>query len=185
MTNDDLLVAEGNPLQAVENTASRLTMAPPELTERQRKIITFIGGATRERGYPPSLREIGDAAGLASTSSVTHQLDRLQTMGLIAYDAGRPRSYRIVAEVPAAPAPSHPTPRHTECCHQHGGAIYGEEPIVLRVVLDRAHRQALLDGALLTVQQLPVVDAHTITFPGRALFGQVTDFAYPVDTPHP
>ncbi|WP_405595680.1 hypothetical protein [Streptomyces sp. NBC_01092] len=52
-------------------------------------------------------------------------------------------------------------------------------------MLDRAHRQALLDGALLTVQQLPVVDAHTITRPGRALFGQVTDFAYPVDTHHP
>ncbi|KUO04806.1 LexA family protein [Streptomyces caeruleatus] len=185
MTNDVLLVADGSAPEATDDTATRHTTAPPELTERQRRIIAFIGDATKEQGYPPSLREIGDAAGLTSTSSVTRQLSLLQKMGLIAYDAGRSRSYRIVADPPAAPAPSIPAPGHAECCPQQIGVSDGEEPIVLRVVLDPPHRQALLDGALVTVQRLPVVDAHTSTFPGRAVFGQVTAVAYPVDSPHP
>lgn len=50
MTNDDLLVADGSPLQAVENTASPLTMASHELTEQQRQILQFIGDVSRERG---------------------------------------------------------------------------------------------------------------------------------------
>lgn len=46
----------------------------PGLTPRRRKIIRVIEESVRERGFPPSLREIGEAVGLASTSSVSHQM---------------------------------------------------------------------------------------------------------------
>ena len=55
----------------------------PRLTERQRRIVDIIQESLAERSYPPSMREIGDACGLASLSSVTHQLARLQEMGYL------------------------------------------------------------------------------------------------------
>ena len=48
------------------------------LTERQRTILDVIRGSVTSRGYPPSIREIGDAVGLTSTSSVAHQLRTLE-----------------------------------------------------------------------------------------------------------
>ncbi|MGB0971138.1 MAG: repressor LexA, partial [Mycobacterium sp.] len=48
-----------------------------DLTERQRKILSVIRASVTTRGYPPSIREIGDAVGLTSTSSVAHQLRTL------------------------------------------------------------------------------------------------------------
>jgi repressor LexA len=49
----------------------------------------------RSRGYPPSLREIGEAVGLASTSSVAHQMSVLQATGYVNREARRPRTTRI------------------------------------------------------------------------------------------
>jgi repressor LexA len=49
-----------------------------QLTDRQRRIMQVIEESVRRHGYPPTLREIGDAAGLASTSSVSHQLISLR-----------------------------------------------------------------------------------------------------------
>ena len=62
------------------------------LTPVQRKIIQVIKESMRSRGYPPSQREIGDAVGLASTSSVSHQLSVLQSKGHLSREAGRPRA---------------------------------------------------------------------------------------------
>ncbi|MFB7619464.1 transcriptional repressor LexA [Kitasatospora sp. NPDC056181] len=78
------------------------------LTERQRRVIDAIKDSVRRRGYPPSIREIGEAVGLSSSSSVAHQLDRLQKLGLVAKDPHRPRAYCLLSEdleAPPQPAP--------------------------------------------------------------------------------
>jgi repressor LexA len=62
------------------------------LTERQRKIIEAIEDSMQRCGYPPTLREIGEAAGLASTSSVSHQLSALEKKGYLSRGVGRPRT---------------------------------------------------------------------------------------------
>ena len=68
------------------------------LTARQRTILASIRTAIAERGYPPSMREIGDAAGLASLSSVTHQLGQLEKLGYIRKDPGRPRAMEVLLD---------------------------------------------------------------------------------------
>ena len=62
------------------------------LTPVRRKIVQVIEDSMRSRGYSPSIREIGDAVGLASTSSVSHQLSVLQARGYLTREAGRPRT---------------------------------------------------------------------------------------------
>ena len=63
-----------------------------DLTPRQRRIVQVIEDSMRLHGYPPTLREIGDAAGLASTSSVSHQLSSLEKKGYLSRGARRPRT---------------------------------------------------------------------------------------------
>jgi repressor LexA len=77
------------------------------LTDRQRRIVQVIEESVRRNGYPPTLREIGDASGLASTSSVSHQLVTLENKGYLSRGAGRPRSavVRPLAEPDPAPEP--------------------------------------------------------------------------------
>ena len=67
-------------------------MAGPHLTDRQRKILQAIEGSMEVSGYPPTLREIGEAVGLASTSSVSYQLSVLAKKGCLSRGAGRPRT---------------------------------------------------------------------------------------------
>ena len=62
------------------------------LTLRQRKIIHAIADSMRRYGYAPTMREIGEAAGLASTSSVSYQLATLERKGYLSRGAGRPRT---------------------------------------------------------------------------------------------
>ncbi|WP_239003839.1 transcriptional repressor LexA [Nocardia panacis] len=66
-----------------------------ELTVRQRKVLEVIRTSVRERGYPPSIREIGDAVGLTSTSSVAHQLRALERKGFLRRDPNRPRAVDV------------------------------------------------------------------------------------------
>jgi repressor LexA len=65
------------------------------LTVRQRKILQVIRQSVQQRGYPPSMREIAEAAGLASKSSVAHHLSTLQQKGYLRRDAGRPRTVEV------------------------------------------------------------------------------------------
>ncbi|MFI1524084.1 transcriptional repressor LexA [Kitasatospora cineracea] len=67
------------------------------LTERQRRVIEVIRDSVQHRGYPPSMREIGQAVGLSSTSSVAHQLRALERKGLVRRDPHRPRAYTVSA----------------------------------------------------------------------------------------
>ncbi|WP_409483334.1 transcriptional repressor LexA [Arsenicicoccus dermatophilus] len=69
----------------------------PALTMRQRKILEHIRNTVETRGYPPSIREIGDAVGLASVSSVSHQLLTLERKGYLRRDPNRPRAIEVVA----------------------------------------------------------------------------------------
>src|SRR5687767_749312 len=65
------------------------------LTERQRKILDFITSTVDDRGYPPSVREIGDAVGLHSPSSVHAQLATLAEKGMLTKDPTKPRAIRV------------------------------------------------------------------------------------------
>ncbi|MDT9695964.1 transcriptional repressor LexA [Streptomyces sp. P17] len=76
------------------------------LTDRQRRIVNYIGDFTRRRGYPPSMREIGAAVDLASPSSVSHQLKALERKGALRRHPTLPRAYVLApppvgSEVPA------------------------------------------------------------------------------------
>ena len=65
------------------------------LTERQRGILNFIEAETRDRGYPPSVREIGEAVGLTSTSTVHSHLGTLQRLGYLRRDPTKPRAIEV------------------------------------------------------------------------------------------
>src|SRR6201986_4874354 len=69
--------------------------AESTLTPRQRTILDVIRASVTSRGYPPSIREIGDAVGLTSTSSVAHQLRTLERKGFLRRDANRPRAVDV------------------------------------------------------------------------------------------
>ncbi|WP_448850926.1 transcriptional repressor LexA [Corynebacterium sp. 335C] len=89
-----------------------------QLTERQRKILEFIRNSVMLRGYAPSIREIGDAVELSSTSSVAYQLKVLETKGYLRRDPHKPRAVDVRAlqngpegqaeaqDAKAAPAPA-------------------------------------------------------------------------------
>ena len=74
------------------------TAPRPALTARQQKILDAIRTEIEQKGYPPSMRQIGDMVGLASLSSVTHQLGRLETMGYIRRDSKLPRAIEVLDE---------------------------------------------------------------------------------------
>ena len=78
------------------------------LTERQRRVLEVIRDSVSERGYPPSIREIGDAVGLNSTSSVAHQLRTLERKGFLRRDPNRPRAVDVRGLEPTPAAESSP-----------------------------------------------------------------------------
>lgn len=83
---------------------------PETLTDRQRKVLDAIRTHVAERGFAPSFREIGEAAGLKSPSSVKHQLQALEEKGFIRMNANKGRAIEVV-ETPSVPAdsPARPT----------------------------------------------------------------------------
>jgi repressor LexA len=85
---------------AKDDSAVRvLPDGPPDgngLTPRQRRVLSFIRDSVEARGYPPSMREIGVAVGLTSSSSVAHQLRVLETKGYLRRDPNRPRAVEVL-----------------------------------------------------------------------------------------
>ena len=71
------------------------------LSDKQLAILDVIQKSVTSRGYPPSMREIGDAVGLSSLSSVTHQLNQLELSGYLRRDPNRPRALEVLIEMPA------------------------------------------------------------------------------------
>jgi repressor LexA len=70
-------------------------MAEDELTDRQRAILDFIVAQQRDRGFPPSVREIGEAVGLTSPSTVHSHLATLQRRGYLVRDPSKPRAIEV------------------------------------------------------------------------------------------
>jgi repressor LexA len=74
------------------------------ITARQRRILEFIRQTVRERGYPPTVREIGEAVGLTSSSSVHAQLANLEKRGLLRRDPTKPRAMELQGRGGTRPA---------------------------------------------------------------------------------
>ncbi|MFO7173823.1 MAG: transcriptional repressor LexA [Bacillota bacterium] len=74
------------------------------LTERQRQVLQFIKDEIRKRGYPPSVREIGEAIGLSSSSTVHGHLARLEEKGYIRRDPTKPRAIEVLDHDEPEPA---------------------------------------------------------------------------------
>lgn len=91
---------------AAGTKVAELPDGPPDatgLTPRQQRVLAHIKESIELRGYPPSMREIGDAVGLTSSSSVAHQLKVLETKGYLKRDPNRPRALEVfLPEVMAA-----------------------------------------------------------------------------------
>ena len=79
-----------------------------DLTPRQRRILEFIADTVLDRGYPPTVREIGEAVGLTSSSSVHSQLANLERKGLLHKDPTKPRAIGLSSPDTAVP-PDHGT----------------------------------------------------------------------------
>lgn len=80
------------------------------MDERKQEIVDFIRKCLAERRYPPSLREIGEAVGLSSPSSVKHQLDALERAGILRRDPRRPRALEVVEDAVVHDEPLPPAP---------------------------------------------------------------------------
>jgi len=151
------------------------------LTMRQHKILQVIRDSVERRGYPPSVREIGDAAGLKSPSSVAHQLKVLEKRGLLRRDPNRPRAVDIRPLDDAMPdtEATHPlpSPSYVPVVGRiaAGGPILAEQAIedvfplpkeivgegtlfLLKVVGDSMIDAAITDGDWVVVRQQPVAD---------------------------
>jgi repressor LexA len=128
-----------------------------ELTPRRRRIVQVIEDSVRRNGYPPSMREIGEAVGLASTSSVAYQLSVLEKAGYLSRGARRPRTAILrTAAVPAAGSTVAPVPRVGRIAA--GGPILADEVIEEIIPLPR---QLVGEGELiiLTVVGDSMIDA--------------------------
>jgi repressor LexA len=154
------------------------------LTPRQRKVLEVIRDSVERRGYPPTVREIGEAVGLTSTSSVSHQLMTLQKKGFLRKDPSKPRAVdvRMPGEVAqaqdeAAERAAHPQPAYVPVVGRiaAGGPILAEQAIedvfplprelvgtgtlfLLKVVGDSMVDAAIADGDWVVVRQQPTAD---------------------------
>lgn len=156
------------------------------LSDRQRRILEVIQDAVVLRGYPPSIREIGDAAGLQSTSSVAYQLKELEKKGFLRRDPNKPRAVDLrhlpsaqeKKKVPAQDAPEDASnARYIPVVGQiaAGSPILAEENVtsyyplpeellgdgdlfMLQVVGDSMHDAGILSGDWVVVRSQPVAE---------------------------
>jgi repressor LexA len=90
----------------------RHPMTDNQLTERQQEILRFIERTVGERGYPPSVREIGEAVGLASPSTVHSHLHTLQRLGYLRRDPTKPRAIEVTADTASGTTAERRPTRH-------------------------------------------------------------------------
>jgi repressor LexA len=158
------------------------------LTQRQRRVLEVIRDSIERRGYPPSVREIGEAVGLSSASSVAHQLSVLQKKGWLRRDPNRPRALdvRLPGDVPGAPAPTvvapagaeeTPAPTYVPLVGRiaAGGPVLAEQAVedvfplprelvgegtlfMLKVTGDSMVEAAICDGDWVVVRQQPTAE---------------------------
>jgi repressor LexA len=165
---------------------------PPDeagLTPRQRRVLEVVRDSVERRGYPPSMREIGEAVGLTSTSSVSHQLASLQRKGFLRRDPNRPRAVEVrLPERRSARASEQyddngdrPTPTFVPVVGRiaAGGPILAEQAVedvfplprqlvgegslfLLRVTGDSMVDAAITDGDWVVVRQQPIAESGEI-----------------------
>ncbi len=153
------------------------------LTPRQRRILEAIRDAVDRRGYPPSVREIGETVGLTSSSSVAHQLTALERKGFLRRDPNRPRAVEVLAPPVAEDTDdetvraARPTPTYVPVVGRiaAGGPILAEEYVedvfplprelvgtgtlfLLRVFGDSMIDAAIADGDWVVVRQQPTAE---------------------------
>jgi repressor LexA len=83
-----------------------------DLTPRQRQVLEFVDSEVRRRGYPPSVREIGEAVGLSSSSTVHAHLAALQDKGYLMRDPTKPRAIEVRFDVESGAAVERRPVRH-------------------------------------------------------------------------
>jgi repressor LexA len=128
------------------------------LTWRQRKVLQVIRESVLKRGHPPSMREIGEAVGLTSTSGVSYQVSTLQRKGYLHRDIGRPRTVEVrlpghpaVAEIPGIDFPSQEAayvPLVGRIAADGEGALF-----LLEVTGDSMINAAIADGDWVVVRE--------------------------------
>jgi repressor LexA len=157
------------------------------LTQRQRRVLEVIRDSIERRGYPPSVREIGEAVGLSSASSVAHQLTVLQKKGWLRRDPNRPRALDVrvpgdapaefVAPTAAAGAEEGPAPTYVPLVGRiaAGGPVLAEQAVedvfplprelvgegtlfMLKVAGDSMVEAAICDGDWVVVRQQPTAE---------------------------
>lgn len=155
-----------------------------DLTARQRRILEFIREWVERHGYPPSVREIGEAVGLVSPSSVAYQLKELERKGYLRRDPNRPRAVDVRPPVDPAeddPTPHRPAPAYVPLLGQiaAGGPILAEQAVedffplprelvgegdvfMLQVKGDSMIDAAICNGDWVVVRQQPTADVGDI-----------------------
>lgn len=153
-------------------------MAPAaDLSPRQQQILDMIRSTVASRGYPPSVREIGDAVGLKSTSSVHNQLAALERFGYLRRDPSRPRAIEVRidadTDLPASTSSMRSVPLVGEIAA--GAPIIAEERVealyplpkdlvgdgalfMLRVRGESMLQAGVFPGDLVVVRQQPTVE---------------------------
>lgn len=187
---DAQLAAASEATERARENATVLTLpdGPPDpsgLTPRQRRILEVVRTSVEDRGYPPSIREMGHAVGLASSSSVAHQLRVLEQKGFLRRDPNRPRALEVLlpesalADVAEQSAPTEnveqlPAPVHVPVLGRiaAGGPILAEQRVedvfalpkqlvgegtlfLLEVRGDSMIEAAICDGDWVVVRQQP------------------------------
>ncbi|MGZ8571545.1 MAG: transcriptional repressor LexA [Actinomycetota bacterium] len=152
------------------------------LTARQQRILEFIARTVRERGYPPTVREIGEAVGLTSSSSVHAQLANLERRGLLHKDPTKPRAMTLEAprvEGVAIPLLGRIAAGAPVLAEQHiedyltvpMGFAAGGEHFALRVAGESMLGAGILDGDVVVVRSQDDADDGDIVaalLPGPA-----------------
>jgi len=156
-----------------------------DLTERQRQVLEFIDAQVRARGYPPSVREIGEAVGLSSSSTVHAHLAALQDKGFLKRDPTKPRAMELVYESGSGAAIERRPVRHVPLVGDvaAGTGVLAAENIeetvpvpedftgagqlfMLRVRGDSMVDAGILDGDYVVVRQQADADAGEIVVAG-------------------
>ncbi|TAK69419.1 MAG: transcriptional repressor LexA [Actinomycetota bacterium] len=158
---------------------------PPDihgLTPRARRVLEVIRETVERRGYPPSIREIGEAVGLTSPSSVAHQLKSLEAKGFLRRDPHRPRAVEVLLPGEAAydetgSGDAHPAAAYVPVVGRiaAGGPILAEQAVeqvfplprevvgdgelfLLKVVGDSMVDAAICDGDWVVVRSQPTAE---------------------------
>lgn len=142
-----------------------------DTTARQQRILEFIARTVRDRGYPPTVREIGEAVGLTSSSSVHAQIANLERKGLLRKDPTKPRAVALAGEearargisIPlvgqiAAGAPTLADEHVEEYLTVPEGFADDHEHFALRVRGDSMIQAGIFDGDLVVVRSQDVAD---------------------------